>query len=706
MTVSKATTVVRFDNDFSVSVGEDIQIPIEVNTVADTNGTYLANVKVEVVNQPTGSRLGSNNNGQGNGTALVASVAGDIENNFNVTSGRLSFKYTGTQLVEETIGTITIVPRVIGIYTIKITGYGNAITTAEPLLTNSSVYVTIYAEGTPDLTPQPAVINVNSLSAVLKCRVEPQNRNVTISCSVDPVPDVDIPDQTITNRTVSSTLTFNVTGLRLGTYSYSFIATDDTDPDFTELDSAVNEFTLIKKPGAFPTALTTELTGTTATLRGTIFTNGADTNVYFEYSTEKNFGTVNEAAVGTLVHDIDDNDRNVDAPITGLSRNERYYFRLIAENSMGTTISNSLGFSTNDVPEIDPDKIVVEFGKVTLEWTDVEAEEYEVQWSLVEAFPAPLSRKFVSENKAIITNLTNNVPYFFRVRVVPDGSFSNIVKLNVATTIKIHSFTPQSGSFLGGTQVSLFGENLMRVISVTFDTYPEKTPAKILSQTNEKIIVEAPAISNLLPVMNLLKAPSTTNIKIADFNKGKIRVTDNKGNTVETTSEFVYSVTPTTLGSVCFPAQAHVILKDGRTKTMKDLALGDHVQVSPAGEYSEVYLFTHALPTAEANFLTFTLASGLKLTLTPCHYLYVNGALLAAEKARIGDTVESTSSATDQIEDITVERDMGLYNPHTLSGDIMVNNVRTSTYTNLFPAKLAHAILEPVRLLYKLDKLF
>ena len=139
---------------------------------------------------------------------------------------------------------------------------------------------------------------------------------------------------------------------------------------------------------------------------------------------------------------------------------------------------------------------------------------------------------------------------------------------------------------------------------------------------------------------------------------------------------------------------------------MGDLALGDHIQVSPSGECSEVYLFTHALPTAEANFLTFTLESGITLTLTPSHYLYIDGTVMAAERAVVGDTVETTRSKTDRIESIILGREVGLYNPHTLTGDIMVNNVRTSTYTNILPAGLAHAILEPVRFLYKLDKLF
>ena len=44
----------------------------------------------------------------------------------------------------------------------------------------------------------------------------------------------------------------------------------------------------------------------------------------------------------------------------------------------------------------------------------------------------------------------------------------------------------------------------------------------------------------------------------------------------------------------------------------------------------------------------------------------------------------------------------GLYNPHTLNGDIMVNGVKTSTYTAAIAPALAHAALWPVRMLYSL----
>ena len=696
-TIDNATTAT-----IEVSLGtainaHDIKI-VSSTSAATGNVSYI---KIEVIEKPSGSNIQPNNNNGSPGNPILAAgpPAASLDG-----IDKLKYIYptsvpaAGSSI---TIGTLTINPDVVGKYVIKVSGMSSS------TLTNSSIkYVTVNAEGIPTLTSQPAIVNVDSLTAILPCLVNPKYSNAVITCTVTPNGGdaSDLATQTLTRGTAPITLSFNATGLSLGTYTYTF--TYDTANPAT----AARTFTLVKKPDAFPVTLT-DKSGTTATLKGSVITNGANTNVYFEYSTDRDFtDTVYQAGIPTQSHIA--TAISVTALISGLERDERYYYRLVAENSAGITTSSSLNFDTNDVPEIDPDKIVVEYGKVTLEWTDVDAEEYEVEWDTANTFgTAAKSSKLVSENKAIITNLTNGTTYFFRVRVLPGGSYSNIVELKVATSIKLDSFTPQSGSFMGGTQVSLYGENLMRTISVTFETYPEKTPAEIISQTDDKIVVKAPAISNLLPVMNRLKVKAkastlNTSAILSDFYKGKIRLTDDKGNITDSATNFVYTITPTTTGPVCFPAEATVVLKDGTMKKMADLAIGDHIQISADGECSEVYLFTHALPTAEANFLTFTLESGITLSLTPCHYIYVNGTLMSAERAVVGDTVESTSSKSDRIKEITLERKQGLYNPHTLTGDIMVNNVRTSTYTHILPAGMAHAILEPVRFLYKIGKLF
>jgi hypothetical protein len=42
----------------------------------------------------------------------------------------------------------------------------------------------------------------------------------------------------------------------------------------------------------------------------------------------------------------------------------------------------------------------------------------------------------------------------------------------------------------------------------------------------------------------------------------------------------------------------------------------------------------------------------------------------------------------------------GLYNPQTLQGDVVVDNVRASTYTTAVEPAFAHAVLTPLRAAY------
>ena len=136
---------------------------------------------------------------------------------------------------------------------------------------------------------------------------------------------------------------------------------------------------------------------------------------------------------------------------------------------------------------------------------------------------------------------------------------------------------------------------------------------------------------------------------------------------------------------------------------MSELTLGHVVHSSPSDVYDEVYLFTHALVDPEVSFLELKTESGHVLRLTDGHYLYVNGVLATAESVKLGDSL-TTDNGASPVTEITPVRDVGLYNPHTMGGNIMVNGIWTSTYTNSLNPDLAHAILAPVRYLHNLRK--
>ncbi len=87
-----------------------------------------------------------------------------------------------------------------------------------------------------------------------------------------------------------------------------------------------------------------------------------------------------------------------------------------------------------------------------------------------------------------------------------------------------------------------------------------------------------------------------------------------------------------------------VELESGDVKTMTELEVGDRVRVGPA-EFSEVYLFTHKDPSAVATFVTIVTSANHTLSLTPGHYVYVNGKLKAAGVVEVGDVLEDSNGA-------------------------------------------------------------
>jgi hypothetical protein len=150
--------------------------------------------------------------------------------------------------------------------------------------------------------------------------------------------------------------------------------------------------------------------------------------------------------------------------------------------------------------------------------------------------------------------------------------------------------------------------------------------------------------------------------------------------------------------SGCFPVTATVHLESGATVNMADLQIGDSVLAAP-NVYSKVFMFSHRLAEVKTKMVTLTTTTAT-LQLTPDHYLYINGSLATAQTVRVGDLVTLADSSRTAVTKVSAAWAEGLYNPHTLHGDIVVDGVQTSTYTQGIAPALAHAALWPVRMLY------
>jgi phosphodiesterase/alkaline phosphatase D-like protein len=129
------------------------------------------------------------------------------------------------------------------------------------------------------------------------------------------------------------------------TYSYRISAQNS----FGTVQGATYTFTTTTNPppaGAAPTASTdaaTAIARTAATLNGSVDPNNAQTTYWFEYGSTQNFGNV--SAFGAAGNGT--NALTVTTPVTSLSPQTKYYYRLNAQNNYGTISGTTQSFTTS-----------------------------------------------------------------------------------------------------------------------------------------------------------------------------------------------------------------------------------------------------------------------------------------------------------------------------------------------------------------------
>ena len=157
---------------------------------------------------------------------------------------------------------------------------------------------------------------------------------------------------------------------------------------------------------------------------------------------------------------------------------------------------------------------------------------------------------------------------------------------------------------------------------------------------------------------------------------------------------------------------AAVTLADGRVVAMTALRLGDEVVSAPGGATSPIMLFSHRVVGGEHDFVRVAAepvaagAGGRTLTLSPGHYVYAVPAggvattaaprLVAAAALVVGDTLRDAAGDALAVTSVTPVRGVGLYNPHTVSGDLIVDGVHVSTLTTAVAPAVARSLLAPL----------
>lgn len=92
---------------------------------------------------------------------------------------------------------------------------------------------------------------------------------------------------------------------------------------------------------------------------------------------------------------------------------------------------------------------------------------------------------------------------------------------------------------------------------------------------------------------------------------------------------------------------------------------------------------------------------GQFISVTGGHYLYVNSEVKAAKNVRVGDRVKTIDGPT-MVNSVSRASLVGLYNPQTEQGDIVVDRIVASTYTTSVEMKTAHSLMLPMRVLFRL----
>ncbi|XP_019630075.1 PREDICTED: uncharacterized protein LOC109474247 [Branchiostoma belcheri] len=170
--------------------------------------------------------------------------------------------------------------------------------------------------------------------------------------------------------------------------------------------------------------------------------------------------------------------------------------------------------------------------------------------------------------------------------------------------------------------------------------------------------------------------------------------------------------------NTCFPATSTVLIDGKHRSKMASLQVGTKVvsvgqEDTARAQLDTVYFFSHAAEDVLAPFIRITTAGGKTLHLSEGHYIYVGkdamktGALFTAREVKVGDVVHVVDALdqaprAEEVIEVKTEIKRGLYCPHTLGGSLVVDGVCVSTYTEMFPPRVAHGLLWPVRVLYRM----
>lgn len=151
-------------------------------------------------------------------------------------------------------------------------------------------------------------------------------------------------------------------------------------------------------------------------------------------------------------------------------------------------------------------------------------------------------------------------------------------------------------------------------------------------------------------------------------------------------------------GAVCFPSSARVLTTTGWTR-MDSLRIGDYVVTdSKTTAKSEVFMFSHRVHTpAKLPFVRIrTRSFGLSISASHLMYKVPARTLVQARDVHVGDVIY-TVNGLQSVTHVSTVWMHGLYAPHSMAGELVVDGVAVSCYTNAVHYATAHSLMSPLR---------
>ena len=215
-------------------------------------------------------------------------------------------------------------------------------------------------EGPPNVFPLSPVVESTS-SAVIASRANARGSQTTVWVEIGT--NVNLPDCGDDDSVPGCTeLASNLTGFRTGrvaatingldpgvTYYYRFRAINSKGEETISPVGTLETFTTLAEPNAAVSAATNILP-TSATFNGTVNARTFDTTLHFEYGTDGN--TFPSVAVAAPAMATGGTDTPVSSAVAGLIKGTTYFYRIVATNIAGTTVSGVQSFTTLTDPVV------------------------------------------------------------------------------------------------------------------------------------------------------------------------------------------------------------------------------------------------------------------------------------------------------------------------------------------------------------------